>query len=165
MTYAKSFLRALSAFSLWMCSIRMRLFLKTLPLAFKYKLWYLEKLKKKKIQLNQYLNYSGILNIVMNTFTCADQFSLTPGSDEEDDAGFSCAASMSIFLAYEHWLYPSSYLSSSKFAKRKCWLFLKSNTKKQQLSSGIINCDELYDRQLKKWIYVWRRYYEMKNLP
>lgn len=32
-TYARSFLRALSAFSLWMCSIRMRLFLNTLPLA------------------------------------------------------------------------------------------------------------------------------------
>lgn len=34
-TYARSFLRALSAFSLWMCSIRMRLFLKTLPLVFR----------------------------------------------------------------------------------------------------------------------------------
>lgn len=32
-TYDRSFLRALSAFSLWMCSIRIRLFLNTLPLA------------------------------------------------------------------------------------------------------------------------------------
>lgn len=40
-TYARSFLRALSAFSLWMCSIRIRLFLKTLPLALRYRLWYL----------------------------------------------------------------------------------------------------------------------------
>lgn len=45
-TYAKSFLRALSAFSLWMCSMRMRLFLNTLPLALRYKLWYLEGGKK-----------------------------------------------------------------------------------------------------------------------
>lgn len=34
-TYARSFLRALSAFSLWMCSMRIRLFLNTLPLTFR----------------------------------------------------------------------------------------------------------------------------------
>lgn len=42
LTYERSFLRALSAFSLWICSMRMRLFLKTLPLALRYRLWYLE---------------------------------------------------------------------------------------------------------------------------
>lgn len=41
-TYARSFLRALSALSLWMCSIRIRLFLNTLPLTFRYRLWYLQ---------------------------------------------------------------------------------------------------------------------------
>lgn len=44
------------------------------------------------------------------TRTCACQFSWTPCSDEEDAAGFSCAASTSASLAYEHWLYPFSYL-------------------------------------------------------
>lgn len=43
LTHERSFLRARSAFSLWMCSMRMRLFLNTLPLALRYRLWYLHK--------------------------------------------------------------------------------------------------------------------------
>lgn len=50
-TYDKSFLRALSALSLCMCSIKMRLFLNTLPFALRYKLWYLKEKQMLTIHL------------------------------------------------------------------------------------------------------------------
>lgn len=99
--------------------------------------------KKKKLNLVKpifkLLWHNELYQKLKFTFTCAYQFSSTLGSDEEDDVGFSCAASMLIFLACERWLYPSSYLSNNKFIERKWWLLLNSNTKKQQLSSGITN--------------------------
>lgn len=51
--------------------------------------------------------------------TCACQFFWTPCSDEEDVAGFSCAASMTTSPAYEHWLYPFSYLDKKEMTTIK----------------------------------------------
>lgn len=56
---------------------------------------------------------------IRSMLTCACQFSLTPCSDEEDDEGFSCASSISTFLAYEHWPYPFSYLRQRKIVSRR----------------------------------------------
>lgn len=120
-TYARSFLRALSAFSLWMCSIRMRLFLKTLPLALRYRLWYLKELRwvkwSTRIRINVCRSAHNYLRKSENDSeprkpTCACRFFWPPCSDATDDAGSSCVASSTASQAYGRWLYPFSFLDT-----------------------------------------------------
>ncbi|KAG7227954.1 hypothetical protein INR49_005575 [Caranx melampygus] len=64
--------------------------------------------------------------------------------DEEDDAGFSCAASTSAFLAYGHWLYPFSYLGGRKKVRKtleakRFWSL--SMLDRQRKSYQLVVCD------------------------
>lgn len=112
-TYARSFLRALSAFSLWMCSIRMRLFLNTLPLALRYKLWYLDREMQFSVKLNEF-RIEKKQKKQEPALTCACRSFWNPGNGGGDGAGCACVASRSASRAYGRWRYPSAYLQAEE---------------------------------------------------